>query len=321
MGSSKLRPLDFLAKLECKMLMFSRILISSLLVYQVLGTTLELDPWGEVTYSITEETIPQIFTCSPDSDSEEEIGTFKWFLDGVEVKPAAEETVSTYEFVGDLQDDNKDLKCQYTPKNGGDMSEASVTLKIQKHILPKSPFVLKSSSEVGTPVSINLDMELYPKPEGENVVWVIEDPQQVEEKIELLPGASNGRYSAGDLTNLEDNKYTSTLEIDSLTEEDVKKNIYFLLKANEDRRVDIEITMARVDWDTTPESITITTEKPGGDKRMGAGLWVIVVLVLLVILACIGYCIWQRWCRKSSSQEQDQEKGDFHQVPQNDTQQ
>ena len=40
--------------------------------------------------SLAEETIPQIFTCSPDSDSEEEIGTFKWFLDGVEVKPAAE---------------------------------------------------------------------------------------------------------------------------------------------------------------------------------------------------------------------------------------
>ena len=53
---------------------------------------------------------------------------------------------------------------------------------------------------------------------------------------------------------------------------------------------------------------------------MGAGLWVIVVLVLVIILACIGYCIWQRWGRKRTTQEQDQEKGDFNQVPQTDSQ-
>ena len=32
------------------------------------------------------------------------------------------------------------------------------------------------------------------------------------------------------------------------------------------------------------------------------------------------YCIWQRWGRKRTTQEQDQEKGDFNQVPQTDSQ-
>ena len=54
--------------------------------------------------------------------------------------------------------------------------------------------------------------------------------------------------------------------------------------------------------------------------NMVKGYWVIVILVLLIILACIGYCIWQRWGRKKTTQEQDQEKADFQQVPQNDTQ-
>ena len=31
-------------------------------------------------------------------------------------------------------------------------------------------------------------MELYPLPENKNLVWVIEDSQQIEEKIELQPG-------------------------------------------------------------------------------------------------------------------------------------
>ena len=42
--------------------------------------------------------------------------------------------------------------------------------------------------KVGDPVKISLNMELYPLPENKNLVWVIEDSQQIEEKIELQPG-------------------------------------------------------------------------------------------------------------------------------------
>jgi hypothetical protein len=38
------------------------------------------------------------------------------------------------------------------------------------------------------------------------------------------------------LLSLEDNKYTATLTINALKEEDVQKKIYFLLKANEERK-------------------------------------------------------------------------------------
>ena len=42
--------------------------------------------------------------------------------------------------------------------------------------------------KVGDTVKTSIEMDLYPKPEPRNLVWVIEDPQQVEEKIELQPG-------------------------------------------------------------------------------------------------------------------------------------
>ena len=45
---------------------------------------------------------------------------------------------------------------------------------------------------------------------------------------------------------------------------------------------------------------------------MGPGIWVIIILVILIILACIGYFIWQKFFRKSEQPQQtkDAEKGD-----------
>jgi len=293
-------------------MILSRIFICSLVFYQVLATEVDLEPWGEVTVSITKESPDtQTFTCSTQNEEDDQIGTFSWLLDSVEADTATQEVdaeigfLSKFEYTPQLKDDNKQLTCQYNPQSG-ETGEASLTLKIQKHILPASPFILEPT-KVGDPVKISLDMELYPLPENKNLVWVIEDSQQIEEKIELQPGQSDDSYKADELLSLEDNKYTATLTINALKQEDVQKKIYFLLKANEERKIEVEITMAR-DVDVP------------SDKRMGAGLWVIVVLVLVIILACIGYCVWQRWGRKRTTQEQDQEKGDFNQVPQTDAQ-
>ena len=43
-------------------------------------------------------------------------------------------------------------------------------------------------------------------------------------------------YSASELVDLGGDKFTYALTIDALKEEDVKKNIYFLLKADEERK-------------------------------------------------------------------------------------
>ena len=49
-------------------------------------------------------------------------------------------------------------------------------------------------------------------------------------------GQSDDSYKADELLSLEDNKYTATLTINALKQEDVQKKIYFLLKANEERK-------------------------------------------------------------------------------------
>jgi len=303
------------------MLILSRLFLYTLVFYQVLGTEVDLDLFGEVTYSITKESPDaQTFTCTTEKDDSGQMGTFHWLLGDVEVESSLavedeEQTgyVSTFEYVGQLEDDEKQLTCQYIPANGGEIGDNSVTLKIQKHILPQSPYIVDTPYKVGDTVTTSIEMDLYPKPEPRSLVWVIEDPQQIEENIELQPGQVVGSYSASELVDLGGDKFTYGLTIDALKEEDVKKNIYFLLKAVEDRKVDVQITLAK-------DPIEVTTVIPPKSTGMGAGLWVIVILVLLIILACIGYCIWQRWCRKKTTQEEDQEKGDFQQVPQNDSQ-
>jgi len=307
-------------QVKYKMLIFSRLFLCSLIFYQVLGTEVDfLDLYGDVTYSITKESSDtETITCTAEKDDSGQMGTFLWFKSDVEIDPVTEEGedpdeevyYSKYKYLLDLKDNDKELTCQYTPSNGGEMGEKSLKLKIQKHIIPQSPYVLETAYKIGDSVNIPIEMDLYPKPEAKNLVWIIEDPQQVEEKIELEPGQASGSYSASELVEIGDDKFTYRLIIDSLSEEDFKKNIYFLLKANTDRKVDVALTR---------DPIEVTTVLPPKSTGMGAGLWVIVILVLLIILACIGYCIWQRWGRKKTTQEQDQEKGDFQQVPQNDT--
>ena len=93
--------------------------------------------------------------------------------------------VSTFKYVGKLEDDEKQLTCQYIPANGGEIGDNSVTLKIQKHILPQSPYIVDTPYKVGDTVTTSIEMDLYPKPEARSLVWVIEDPQQIEEKIEM----------------------------------------------------------------------------------------------------------------------------------------
>lgn len=82
---------------------------------------------------------------------------------------------------------------------------------------------------------ITLDLELYPEPESQNLAWIIASPNTGEE-LELPPGSEDGRFKA-DFENLGNDKHQAILIIDPLFEEDVTKEIYFLVKASDqDRR-------------------------------------------------------------------------------------
>ena len=110
-----------------------------------------------------------------------------------------------------------------------------LTLNIAKYILPKSPYVVQGQQKLNGQVIITLDLELYPEPESQNLGWVIES-KTTGEKLELPPGSEDGRFKA-DFESLGNDKHQAILTIDPLLEEDVTKEIYFLIKASDqDRR-------------------------------------------------------------------------------------
>ena len=53
---------------------------------------------------------------------------------------------------------------------------------------------------------------------------------------------------------------------------------------------------------------------------LGIGIYIIISLVVLIVLACIGYCIWQKYFREKEPEPktQDAEKGNYDAVPQSD---
>ena len=110
-----------------------------------------------------------------------------------------------------------------------------MTLNIAKYILPQSPYFVQGQQKLNGQVIISLDLELYPEPESRDLVWVIES-KTTGEKLELPPGSEDGRFKA-DFESLGNDKHQAILTIDPLLEEDVTKEIYFLIKApDQDRR-------------------------------------------------------------------------------------
>ena len=69
----------------------------------------------------------------------------------------------------------------------------------------------------------------------------------------------------------------------------------------------------------------LTTLKPEPEIEdatgLGAGVYVIIILVILIVLACIGYCVYQKFYNKKEPENKpadENDKGKFSQVPQND---
>ena len=107
-------------------------------------------------------------------------------------------------------------------------------MKINEFILPKSPYVLDGTQKLKESVDITLDLSLFPQPETRDLIWVIKD-STTGDQLEIEPNIENGRYSSK-FENVGDNKYQAVLTIDPLQEEDILKEIYFLIKADDDDR-------------------------------------------------------------------------------------
>ena len=96
------------------------------------------------------------------------------------------QTSITYEPI--LADNGNQLTCTFiqTDKATGEEMKKSVSTKIlvQKTILPKSPFIAKDA-QFGQEYAINIEMELFPEPKTDGIIWVVGFPDGRE--IELKP--------------------------------------------------------------------------------------------------------------------------------------
>ncbi len=111
------------------------------------------------------------------------LGTVTQSNKPVSLDNADEDSVTDeFEYVPKVEDDGKDLVCRFTPKNA-EAKEALLGLKIHKAIFPQSPVKVEKSET--DPFKITLDLELYPEPEDNQLIWVIE--QVDDDLIELRP--------------------------------------------------------------------------------------------------------------------------------------
>lgn len=287
---------------------------------------IDIEPWGDVELTITRSsTKQQPFKCSITDDESFQVGKVQWILEGnvqwEDENPEKSSDESSYEsdfkYRPLIEDDGKSMQCKYIPEDGANAVSAEVTLKIVKHLLPMSPFVVPNTYDIGDTAKIELDLQLYPKPEDSDVKWVVEN-SQTGEKSEITPGQTQGKYNAMPLQNTQGNKYKAILEINDLNESDFTNSLYLSTKEDTEK---VKVQMSRAGQPPVvtepPEEITTVAPDAAG---LGAGIWVIIILVILIILVCIGYCIWQKFFRKEDPQPtqdpKDAEKGVYTQAPQ-----
>lgn len=299
-----------------KLSIYSIFLISLLVNY---GYTLKTPSaveienyYGDMMFLITEDNSEETsFKCVAQNKPEPS-GKFQWTIGGEIVKSASDpdeitatgDEISTFIYTPKVEDNDKQLKCVYLQEENGQMSKTSseteiVFRPISKQILPKSPFKLTEIFEVGSDAEIKLNLELFPGPDYDNYRWVIETDQTLElpsdqstDKYESkLKEASDGQY-----------QYEALLIIKNWQETDAESKYFFkVVNADGEKRIDIELP------------------KPQA-TGLGIGIYIIISLVVLIVLACIGYCIWQKYFREKEPEPktQDAEKGDYNAVPKSD---
>ena len=181
----------------------------------------------------------QSLTCQAKGDPEPK-GKFQWKLDDQLIDsnlyPETDEIKSVFQYEPKIEDNGKILKCIYHQYLGEDLKETStdLNLKIAEYILPQSPFMVDGTQEIGKLFKITLDLQLFPEPETRDLAWIIKNKTS-QEMLELQPNTAEGRYSSS-FENLDDNKYQAILNINPLQDEDLLKEIYFMIKANENER-------------------------------------------------------------------------------------
>jgi len=319
-----------------KLSIYSIFLISLLVNY---GYTLKTPSaveienyYGDMMFLITEDNSEETsFKCVAQNKPEPS-GKFQWTIGGEIVKSASDpdeitatgDEISTFIYTPKVEDNDKQLKCVYLQEENGQMSKTSseteiVFRPISKQILPKSPFKLTEIFEVGSDAEIKLNLELFPGPDYDNYRWVIETDQTLElpsdqstDKYESkLKEASDGQY-----------QYEALLIIKNWQETDAESKYFFkVVNADGEKRIDIELPKPQV---SKPTEITVPTENttttPEPATGLGIGIYIIISLVVLIVLACIGYCIWQKYFREKEPEPktQDAEKGDYNAVPKSD---
>lgn len=170
---------------------------------------------------------PTALKCT--ATSSEEMDKFQWMLgdeiihDFVKDDVEREENedgkfvyTSSISYEPKMEDNGKAIKCTFTTTTYAEAS-AKADLKLKKEILPDSPFQI--AGEFGKPLVLELAMELAPAPDTGNLQWIIEDKNTGENRITLTPGQTSADFVASELNNLGQGMFTTSLTINTLSQE------------------------------------------------------------------------------------------------------
>lgn len=218
-----------------------------------------------------------------------------------------------------IEDDGKVLVCRYKQMDDfgeiiheADSDELKFIIELSK--FPQSPFQA-GQHRVGQPVEFSFEFELYPDPNPNDVLWVVQGTNQ-DDIQKFKPGESDKskKYKAGELKSLGPHKYSTSFSIASVDQGDDEKEHYLLVKGSDakrtEHRTDVEFVLTSVKEPMPTEPAEESTEKgepvEEGQKpaQMNIGIIIILVLVILIIVICIGYCIYKRYNKKPEPRDQ-----------------
>lgn len=262
-----------------------------------------LDAYGSITYYLTgsDISVENIICVAYPKPSPK--GKFIWELgndilyDHVETETNENEEISTLSYIPKIEDSEKPLRCKYDQNNGAILSQNPTPLQIlvEKRILPQSPFKVDQPMEFGGRQEISLEMELNPTPTDKDIAWKIKEPSN--EPFYLRPGDSHDKY-ATEVDFLNGDKTVAKLYINNFSEQDLRNKYFLELKPGTADNLEVEVEFKpRSQPQVSTQAPDMTTEKIT-TAGPGAGIYVIIILVILIILACVGYCIYQKFYNK-----------------------
>eukprot|EP00095_Tigriopus_kingsejongensis_P008031 maker-scaffold630_size122347-snap-gene-0.15 protein:Tk08031 transcript:maker-scaffold630_size122347-snap-gene-0.15-mRNA-1 annotation:"predicted protein" len=285
--------------------------------------------WGTLTINADNIFEKETVTCSVNSKAAE--GEFVWII-GDETLVNSNEVKSlgkgkyqqAFSILPYIKYDQKKIRCKYIERDssGGVVSEAEDSLKLNINFIGLPLKTNLGYYDPSGPIELELEFKVYPKPDNDQIYWTIRNMSvDTEEKLPI--GTLMGRYEVMALEALAEPTYRSILKISNINEND-EKNSYALVVEHLGNKHSIPVTFS-LQRDMESGSLGFpyvltndsSTEKPivkNSETQLGIGLMIVLGIVVLILLVCIGYCIYENCHKKQSQTVNNSQKGAYASV-------